>query len=157
VRAPDYAAPLIGWRVWLVVETSGGLRLSSVIHDEVWPARAELDAVCRRRDDPFAEPVEAHDAPAAHCGCGIHAAREPATVLPYLRGRDDPWTVARVLGTVSLWGDVVEHADGWRASRAYPASILVPPEAAALVEPLGAYGVPVTRLAEEASGRSAAA
>ena len=32
----------------------------------------------------------------------------------------------RVLGRVSLWGDVVECAWGWRASFAYPAQIYVP-------------------------------
>ena len=36
--APDYAEALIGWRVWCVVETAGGLRLASVIQDETWPA-----------------------------------------------------------------------------------------------------------------------
>lgn len=25
-----------------------------------------------------------------------------------------------VIGTVSLWGEVVEHVHGWRAARAYP-------------------------------------
>jgi hypothetical protein len=143
MRSPDYAEPLIGWRVWLVVETSRGPRLSSVIHEEPWPVREELVARCRRRDDPFAEPVAAHAAPAADCACGVYGMREPEQVHAYLRGRDDPGTIARVLGRVALWGDVAEHDGGWRAERAYPASIVVPITAAHLCDDLRCYGVPV--------------
>jgi hypothetical protein len=61
-----------------------------------------------------------HDAPHEDCSCGIHAARDPASVWTYLHGRDDPQTVRRVLGRVLLWGRVVEHELGWRASHARP-------------------------------------
>ena len=46
----------------------------------------------------------------------------------YLEGRTwaDALSVHRVIGTVSLWGRVVECARGWRASRAYPRRIYVP-------------------------------
>ena len=125
--APDYAGALIGWRVWLVVERDGVLRLASVLHDEVWPERSALVARCRRSEDRFLEPSElrAHAAPHEHCSCGIHAAREPDAVRTYLRGRDDPGTVCRVLGTVLLWGSVVECEHGWRASHAYPHQLLL--------------------------------
>ena len=36
-------------------------------------------------------------------------------------------SVHRVIGTVSLWGRVVECTRGWRGSRAYPKKIYVPP------------------------------
>jgi hypothetical protein len=110
--APDYAEALIGWRVWCVVETRHGLRLASVIKDELWPLGEELVAHCAADAD--------HDAPQQECTCGIYAAREPATVWTYLRGRDDPPVVRRVLGRVALWGRVVEHEHGWRASHALP-------------------------------------
>jgi hypothetical protein len=116
VHAPDYAEPLIGWRVWCVVETSEGLRLASVIKDEIWPASAELVARCHLGAE--------HDAPAESCTCGVYAARDPATVWSYLRGRDEPGTVARVLGRVLLWGRVVEHEHGWRASHAAPLDLV---------------------------------
>jgi len=112
VRAPDYAEPLIGWRVWCVVETHAGLRLGSVIHDRLWPLGAELVARCLSDGD--------HHAPDEACSCGIHAARDPAAVRSYLRGRDEPGTIGRVLGRVLLWGNVIEHEGGWRAERAYP-------------------------------------
>ena len=112
MRAPDYAEALIGWRVWCVVATADGLRLGSVIHEELWPRGTELVARC--------DGGGRHEAPNEECSCGIHAAREPATVWSYPRGRDEPGTVARVLGRVLLWGRVVEHEGGWRASHAYP-------------------------------------
>src|SRR5919205_3419262 len=114
--APDYAEPLIGWRVWCVVETARGLRLASVIHDAAWPAAAPLVARCN---------LHAHDAPDERCTCGIHAARSPDDVTTYLRGRDDPRTVARVVGRVRVWGRVVEHERGWRASHALPLELVV--------------------------------
>ena len=110
MRAPDYAEPLIGWRVWCVLETQDGLRLASVIHDQVWEVDGKTVAHCEA----------GHSAPDETCTCGIHAAREPAPVLTYLRGRDEPRTVARVLGRVALWGRVVEHEEGWRAEFAQP-------------------------------------
>jgi hypothetical protein len=121
--APDYAEALIGWRIWCVVETALGLRLASVIQDDLWPVGAELVARCRAHESPsslFSEGKGAHPVPALDCTCGIHAAREPAAVWTYLQGRDEPGTIARILGRVMLWGQVVEHKGGWRAERARP-------------------------------------
>ena len=122
--APDYADALIGWRVWCVVRRDGALRLASVIADELWPLEGELVARCRAHEIPgsvvLLDGHPLHPAPASDCTCGIYAAREPATIWTYLRGRDEPDTVARVLGRVLLWGRAVEHEDGWRAERAYP-------------------------------------
>jgi hypothetical protein len=128
MAAPDFAEALIGWRVWCVAETSAGLRLASVIHDHLWDLDGPTLAACAER----------HAAPEAGCACGIHATREPAPVLPYLRGRDGPGTVGRILGRVALWGTVVEHEHGWRASHAYPVELWLPPA----LDGLGAvYGV----------------
>jgi hypothetical protein len=110
--APDFAEALIGWRVWCVVATRDGPRLASVIKDELWPLGEELVARCHAG--------EHHEAPDEACTCGIYAAREPATVWTYLRGRDDPPTIRSVLGRVALWGRVVEHEHGWRVSHAVP-------------------------------------
>ncbi|TMK73645.1 MAG: hypothetical protein E6G50_01190 [Actinobacteria bacterium] len=41
-----------------------------------------------------------------------------------MQGRDDPQTVRRVLGRVLLWGRVVEHELGWRASHALPLDLV---------------------------------
>jgi hypothetical protein len=112
LRVVEYAE---GWRVWCVQETASGLRLASVVHDAAWPRGTDLVALC--------DLVE-HVAPDVECTCGIHAAREPAPLWTYLHGRDEPATVARVLGQVALWGRVVEHEHGWRAERAFPLSFV---------------------------------
>jgi hypothetical protein len=127
VSAPDYADALIGWRVWCVVRDGGELRLGSVIQDDVWPVGTPFVARCRAHEPPanrlLLRSPEAHAAPAAGCTCGVYAVREPAAAWTYLRGRDEPHTVARVIGRVRLWGRVVEHEDGWRAERAYPLDV----------------------------------
>jgi hypothetical protein len=127
VSAPDYAGALIGWRVWCVVRYGGDLRLASVIQDDVWPIATPLVACCRAHEPPanmlLLRAPARHEVPAAGCTCGIYAAREPAGAWTYLRGRDEPHTVARVIGRVMLWGRVVEHEDGWRAERAYPLDV----------------------------------
>jgi hypothetical protein len=86
--------------------------------------------------------------------------------------------VHRVIGCVSLWGTVVECTRGWRAERAYPASLAVPaprPQArkrhllrprrkaseslpaAHIADALGEYGVPTELVACETLGDLAAA
>ena len=54
-----------------------------------------------------------------------------------------------VIGTVSLWGDVLECERGWRAAFAYPGRLFVPlgfPGAAEHAVGLEDYGVPVELL-----------
>lgn len=108
------ATPVTGWRAW---NLSGGA--TPMLHPvsvgaTPWPALEPFEARCEsasllRRWRP-------HAAPAARCRCGIYAARS-------LRDFDRPrpaWPPAAVVGTVSLWGRVIEHARGWRAAAAYP-------------------------------------
>ena len=137
----EVSRTVTGWRAWTVVETPAGLRLGSVLHDLVWPAGRPVLAECRLHEDPFAAAVAPHPVPGAACNCGFHAARDAADALSYARGRDEPGTVCRILGEVSLWGHVLETEGGWRASHAYPAGLYVDdPELAAA---LGTYGVPL--------------
>jgi hypothetical protein len=145
--APDYAEPLVGWRVWVVATAPDGARLRSVVQKTVWPVGRALAAECRRHR---LLRRARHDAPAEACHCGIYATgiEELAPLLV-----EAPWdTGLRVLGEVSLWGDVVECERGWRAARAYPARLYVPlgdrrqPQDA-VVDALAAYGVPVEPLA----------
>jgi hypothetical protein len=130
-----------GWRAWTVVETSEGLRLGSILHDLVWPVSRPVVAECRLREDPFATPLPEHPVPGAVCNCGFHAARDVADALSYARGRDEPRTLCRILGEVTLWGHVLETERGWRASHAYPARLYVPDEQ--LAAALSAYSVTV--------------
>jgi len=122
-----------GWRVWTVRETRAGVRLCSVLHDTMWTPSAAAVAVCAE-DHP-------HEAPELSCTCGFHAAHDPVDALTYLHGRDEPRTLCRVLGEVTLSG-IVETETGWRAARAYPARLYV--SDAGLAEQLEVYGVPVS-------------
>jgi hypothetical protein len=153
--APDYVEPLRGWRVWIVTkDDSGTPRLRSVVQKTFWPARRALVAECRQRRSlaRLLRRPAPHDVPSASCQCGIYAA--PLTALEPLLA-DAPWeSGARVVGEVSLWGDVVECERGWRASHAYPAHLYVPERderrarvsQRELVAALGDYGVPVEPL-----------
>jgi hypothetical protein len=127
--APDYIEPIVGWRTWLVVQEREGFRLRSVVYDALWSPRHELVARCLHRalSFPWRKRAE-HVTPARGCGCGIYAASEPEEAASYLEGHAaaDALGIHRVIGTVSLWGRVVECTRGWRASRAYPKTIYVP-------------------------------
>jgi hypothetical protein len=121
--------PIVGWRTWLVVQESEGFRLRSLVYDTLWSPRNELVARCLHRALPFAwRRRSKHVPPARGCGCGIYAARGPEEAAAYLEGRTwaDAFSIHRVIGTVSLWGRVVECTRGWRAARAYPKRIYVP-------------------------------
>ena len=111
--------PVDGWRVW-------NLHLDRAGHPELLPAGSGVDAWRPR------EPVQArcgkpsllragrsHPAPDPRCTCGIYARREPdrsARVTP-------SYPVPPVIGTVSLWGRVIEHEEGWRGAFAYPSRL----------------------------------
>jgi hypothetical protein len=127
--APDYIEPVVGWRTWLVVQEGEGFQLRSVVYDALWPAGNELVARCLHRAFTFPwRRRSKHAPPARGCGCGIYATKDPEEAATYLEGRAwaDTLSVHRVIGTVSLWGRVVECTRGWRASRAYPKTIYVP-------------------------------
>jgi hypothetical protein len=131
IAAPDYIEPTVGWRTWLVVPDEDKVfRLRSIVYDTLWSPRNELVAHCLHRavSLPWRRRSE-HVPPASDCGCGIYAAREPEEAASYLDGRSwaDGLSIHRVIGTVSLWGQVVECTRGWRGSFAYPKKIFVPP------------------------------
>lgn len=161
--APDYAEPLVGWRSWVVVEHAEGLRLRSVVFKTIWAPRLELLANCEHR-----WPVRLrlsrrrgqHDVPGVDCHCGVYAAPDPESAAAYFYLYADllrHGTRHRVIGTVNLWGSVVEAERGWRASRAYPARIYVPThgpgrrkvDAEEIAFGLTDYGVPVHILDDE--------
>ena len=124
--APDQLDPVVGWRVWDVVELDGRLRLCSLTFWSVWlPGRPVL-AACRRPLVDRRAGIPDHDAPAASCTCGIYASTSAHGAVEFsrrfVRRRD---TVHRVIGRVALWGTVVECESGWRASHAYPESLIV--------------------------------
>lgn len=162
MAAPDYVAPIVGWRGWFVVEAEGALRLCSIVYP-LWPPRQELVASCRSGEYRLKPELPAkHTAPEAACRCGIYACESAAGATPFLSCSRTParQTLGLVLGH-SLWGKVVECQGGWRGERAYPASIYVPllsaqgrflacrPGAETVTLALGGYGVPIESVACE--------
>ena len=75
---------------------------------ERWPAGAVARAEC----PPHAS--SGHHAPEADCSCGLYAV-DGLDRLPAVTGRD-----VTVIGSVSMWGTLIEHESGLRAEFAYP-------------------------------------
>jgi hypothetical protein len=165
--APDLIEPIVGWRLWLVVEDGGYLWLESVLYPIRWlPQRALVARCVPHRRCYLCRPREvqsfpSHPAPDEECECGIYAARNPGMLAPYLDsaypGRK---AVERVLGRVRLWGEVIEAERGWRGQYAYPDTIYVPRRLAAKLAPhtglavadgLRDYGLPVQYLRDRAT------
>ncbi len=147
---PDYVDPIVGWRSWYVVSDGAGrARLGSVIHRCVWPVRRELTAACLTTSGDLAT---AHVPPVDRCQCGIYAAARTSALANYVGRGLSPVTRLQAVGLVALWGEVVEHVQGWRASKAYPQRLWLPTceeggrrlrDWDELALDLAAYGVPV--------------
>jgi len=144
-----------------VVQQRRRFRLRSVVFDTIWPTDVELTAGCNRlwtrvrnRIAWRSEPV--HEVPVSRCSCGIYATSDPELAAEYLYLYSEvhqPHVVYRAVGLVSLWGSVVEGESGWRASRAYPKRLFLPPsqrrDVVELIrDGLADYGVPVDILDE---------
>jgi hypothetical protein len=103
--------PAVGWRVWQLILTDGGdLRLTAVAHAVVWPPQQAMPARCARAR---------HPAPQAACTCGYYSTssiEDLAGAGVFARG-------IGVIGTISVWGTVIEHSRGARSRYAYPARL----------------------------------
>ena len=102
--------PVVGWRLWAVGLDTAGPVLISPLRDQPWGRREETKCVCSRG--------RMHRVPSDGCSCGLYAARRLKD-LRLVAGPTTSLPVA-VVGSVSMWGRVVEHAMGYRAELAYP-------------------------------------
>lgn len=97
--------PILAWRSWALTIHGGGLSLEPVAgHGRAWPARKTMRSHCRYS--------RLHASPNLECSCGLHGTHG----LDILRKTRTPG----VLGRVALWGRVIEHELGFRASLGYP-------------------------------------
>jgi hypothetical protein len=104
--------PIMGWRVWTLRSDrrTTSLRLHPIAGDaQPWPPLEPARAGCTRR--------RWHRGPELTCTCGLHATRDPGTLY---RARNPA-----VVGTVALWGRVVEHEFGYRGEWAYPQRLML--------------------------------
>lgn len=99
--------PIVAWRAWALGGSQQGddpyLRPVAA-RAQKWHPREVAVASCQRH--------RTHDAPALDCLCGLHA----STSFDVLRRTRCP----AVIGRVALWGRIVEHERGYRASFGYP-------------------------------------
>lgn len=125
-RVPDRIEPIIAWRAW----QPSGKQLKAIGQGMAWPAKKPMKAKCVSRGG--------HKAPEMQCECGIWAFRDLETLLP---AADSYASQDLIVGSVYLWGRVIECENGYRAEFAYPKELwCLKPEH----EELGlVYNVPV--------------
>jgi hypothetical protein len=69
-----------------------------------------MEASCAKNGSP------SHRSPDERCACGVYALKRPA----WLSRTAAAGERAGVIGSVAMWGKVVEHRHGYRAEFAYP-------------------------------------
>jgi hypothetical protein len=112
--------PIEGWRIWNLALDGGGRPVLRPAGSGVdaWEPREAQRARCAL-PALLTIGIGRHDAPDPRCRCGIYASR---SLADFERPRP-AWPPPTVVGTVALWGTVIEHERGWRAQHAYPARV----------------------------------
>ena len=136
---PDYIQCLTGWRAWQV----GKERLQALGTFSIWHPKIAVPAVCApslsfpRSDDGAKD----HVAPHKDCTCGYWSFKSQELLTGALESYIGSVVV---IGTVSIWGKVIECENGFRSEYAYPKELwLLKPG----LEYLSwKYGVPIRRL-----------
>lgn len=137
---------IAGWRVWNLSETGSEPRLMPAGSGvDAWEPRRAAEARCGTSPLLLAARGGRHAAPDIRCTCGIYASR---SLEAFERPRP-AWPPAPVVGTVSLWGTVIEHERGWRAKFAYPARLRLVCAMCAWFEP----GTGIPEVVHRFSGR----
>jgi hypothetical protein len=131
--------PIVGWRCWFTLPEELLLR-PILMRGLAWKPREAVEAIC---------PEEIHEPPADDCKCGIWCVCHPMLLNEIGWTTHPPEGIERlggimVVGEVSLWGRVVQHDRGWRASQAYPRHLYAFTDDPHVADTLRErYGVPV--------------
>jgi hypothetical protein len=121
--------PIIAYRVWGLSLLDGEPEaLRSITYRIRWPKRKPMRAHCLfniTTGKPVVHPGK--DAPVLGRTCGIYAVKtleQTGTwhVAPHHRAETNK--MVKIIGTVALWGHVLQHEKGYRAEYGYPQSIL---------------------------------
>jgi len=142
---PDFVEPLLGWRAWKVWAPLSGSDgcpgFSSVILDTPWAPRRRFSA-----EHSFDLGAKCRGLLGLDCSCGVYAFNDPLEAFVYLmrvRDRLLGMSVEVAIGTVSLWGKVVECELGYKAEYAYPHHLYLPASFARFLPSVSsAFGVP---------------
>jgi hypothetical protein len=131
-KEPEVETELIvGFRSWKLIDGPEGIPLLySMAQDCCWPPYEALHA-----SFPDNQPGLSNSA------AGIFAFNKEELAPSY----SDFGEGAYIMGAVYLWGEVIEHQEGYRAQYAYPKELWVSKEfdAAMIVRLEETYGVPV--------------
>ena len=133
-RVPDVIGTLTAWRGWKL--TNG--KLCALGMSGIWEPKQAVRSICTSKTK--LKPDE-HEAPARGCNCGYWSFRS----LDLLKKALGPYSGSiQVLGTVEIWGKVVECENGYRSEYAYPKELWLLGDD---MEHLSwTYGVPVRKL-----------
>lgn len=116
---PPQDEAIAGWRIWNLSRDGAGPRLQPAGSGvDPWEPRRRVEARCGV-PALLTVGIGPHKAPDIRCRCGIYASRS----LDEFERPRPAWPPSPVVGTVALWGTVVEHERGWRAQFAYPARL----------------------------------
>lgn len=126
IVVPDYTDVMIGWRGWDIKGPRSRPLLASVSKSHVWHPRQQMTATCDNRH---------HEVPEWKHSCGLYSAKSRNHLLSMGYNHYSEAS-PRVIGTVKLWGKIVEGSQGWRAEHGYPGTLYVPWEMWGLAEPL---------------------
>lgn len=126
---------VVGYRNWGLTEVYPvGYLLVSQMGQVTWPQFKRIEAKCKPMEDysslsVFSPPSRygpprrlLHDSPDSRgeCWCGINAWREGVGFTRHT----DP-NIIQVVGSVNLWGRVIEYKEGWRGQYAYPKELAI--------------------------------
>ena len=129
-KSPDYVGTLTGWRDWKVEDG----RLVALGTDFTWEPKVASRATCRRDGHN-------HPAPQKNCACGFWSFRTHDLAIQAMKGYAEN---VLVIGTVEIWGRVIECKNGYRSEFAYPKELWLLGDG---LESLSwTYGVPVRKL-----------
>jgi hypothetical protein len=135
-RSPDYTATLTGWRGWTIKDE----KLQALGMTKAWKPKKAEPAKCQT--------CKSHRAPSRECSCGYWSFKSMDVLTKALVGYVG---TVLVVGSVEIWGRVIECENGYRSEYAYPKELwLLKPD----MEYLSwEYGVPVRTLQEDEEKR----
>lgn len=156
-ETPVFSQAYQGWRAWSINPCVHPLQLNALWRNShVWPARDRTEATCHHTLPwrPWRRNAPAHDqalVPKLDCTCGVVALPHPHGAIEYLEDWEHfikrQWRYRRrhllierygharplpVFGSVSMWGEAIEHESvqdqvtGIRTRFGYPQELWLP-------------------------------